>query len=365
MTGRARPGDVARFLSGRLREGWAPGAAWWIEGPAGLIERGALGCAALEPAREPLLASTPFDLASLTKPLCTALLLVLLEQEGAVDLDDPLGDHLEPFRDSAYAAAPLRALACHAAGLPAWRPLYLHASSLEGYLRLMAALPPAVPRGRTLYSDLGYIALGAVLQRVTGVSLERLFADKVAAPVGLPRAGFAARPDSFADAAATERGNEYERALAGEEGTAHDWPAEILRGRPHDGNARAIGGAAGHAGLFGTLEEVAAIARELLRPDRLGLAGPARELLLAPAPGHEGRTVGLVTAAQSRAARGLLPPDAPGHTGFTGGSFWIDPSRDAFYVLLTNRVHPSVPRRAFHFLRRGFHRLAAGSTLAG
>jgi CubicO group peptidase (beta-lactamase class C family) len=364
VTRPARAGDVERFLTARLREGWAPGAAWWIEGRPGPLDSGAAGWAVLEPAPEPLTVATPFDLASLTKPLCTALLLVMLEGEG-VELDAPAGDLLEPLRGSPYAAAPLRALACHAAGLPAWRPLYLRASTLDGYLRQIALLPPALPPGETLYSDLGYIALGAALERAAGRRLDRLFAERIAAPLGLRRTGFAVPPADYSDAAATERGNEYERAMAGEEGRDHDWPKEILRGRPHDGNARALGGVAGHAGLFGTVEEVAAIVRELLRPDRLGLTGPARRLLLEPPRAGGGRSVGLVVAERSKAARGLLPADALGHTGFTGTSMWIDPSRDAFCVLLTNRVHPRVPERGFHVLRRGFHRLASALARTG
>jgi len=341
-----------------VREGWAPGAAWWIEGRSGLLDRGAVGSAVLEPRVEPLLTSTPFDLASLTKPLCTALLLLLYGQEGLLDLDESVGAYLEPFRGSPYAGASLRRLARHAAGFPAWKPLYLEASGLEQYLERMAATPPAVPSGRTLYSDLGYIALGAVLHKVAGRPLEQLFAERIAAPLGLQRAGFAVRPAAFADAAATERGNEYERALAGDAGRDHGWPTEVLRGLPHDGNARGLGGAAGHAGLFGAAAEVAAIAREMLRPERLGLAADSRRQLLEAAPGGEGRSVGLVAAAQARAARGVLPAGAPGHTGFTGTSLWLDPENDAFYVLLANRVHPVVPVRGFDFMRRGFHRLA-------
>lgn len=336
-----------------------PGATWWVEGPAGPLSRGAVGSAVLEPQAEPVAESTPFDLASLTKPLCTAVLLLLCRQDGLLDLDEPVGSYLDALRGSRYGGASLRLLAHHAAGFPAWRPLYLSASSLEQYLERIAATPPAVPPGRTLYSDLGYIALGAVLQEVAGRPLERLFAERIAAPLGLKRTGFPAPPSRFADAAATERGNEFERALAGEEGRDHGWPSQILRGMPHDGNARALGGAAGHAGLFGPVAEVAAIARELLRPGALPLTAESRRQLLEAAPGGAGRTVGLVAAAQARAARGVLPDGAPGHTGFTGTSLWLDPSRGAFHVLLANRVHPTVPERGFDFVRRGFHRLAA------
>jgi CubicO group peptidase (beta-lactamase class C family) len=354
----ARSSILHRFLSARVREGRTPGAAWWVEGPAGEIERGACGSAALEPWAEPLVEQTPFDLASLTKPLCTALLLVLLEQERALDLEAPAEDYLDPWRQSAFGSRSLLDLARHSAGLPAWRPLYLRERSLDGYLESIAAERPATSPGTVLYSDLGYIALGAVLERVSGSSLDRLFAHRVAAPLGLSGTGFATDAAEFAHAAATERGNEYERALAGEEGEGYAWPTEILRGLAHDGNARAIGGVAGHAGLFGPLEEVATIVREILRPERLPLSPGARRRLLEPPDAAVGRSVGLVTAAASGAARGVLVDDAPGHTGFTGTSLWLDPAAGAAFILLTNRVHPVVPAESFQYLRRGFHRLA-------
>jgi CubicO group peptidase (beta-lactamase class C family) len=204
-----------------------------------------------------------------------------------------------------------------------------------------------------------------VLERISGVPLDRLFARRVAVPLGLPRAGFASASGGFTDAAATERGNEYERALAGEAGAGHRWPTELLRGEVHDGNARALGGVAGHAGLFGTLEEVASIARVILRPGSLPLGDRTRRLLLRPAPPERTRTLGLEAAAASRAARGVLPGPAPGHTGFTGTSLWLDPGAGSIFVLLTNRVHPRVPEREFHPVRRGFHRLAVATLRGG
>jgi CubicO group peptidase (beta-lactamase class C family) len=343
-----------------VREGRIPGAGWWIEGPQGVLDHGACGSAAVVPRSVRVGSETAFDLASLTKPLCTALLLVLLEQDGVLDLREPVGDHVEEWRGSPLASRSLLALATHTAGLPAWRPLYLGEKSLPGFLSAIAANPPVLPPGATVYSDLGYIALGAVLERAAGRPLDRLFMERIAAPLGLRRTGFAVAPECFPKAAATERGNEYERALAGEAGRGHAWPTELLRGRVHDGNARALGGVAGHAGLFGTPREVGIVAREILGPGRLSLGSVARRRLLEPVAGSAGRTVGMVLAAHNGAARGVLDDRAPGHTGFTGTSVWIDPEAGAVFALLTNRVHPSVPAASFQFVRRGFHRLCVG-----
>lgn len=349
-----------RFLSARVRAGRMPGAAWWIEDSSGPAERGACGFAVLEPEPERLGGETPFDLASLTKPLCTGLLLALLGQEGRLDPDAPVAELLPELGGSAYGTASLVRLAMHGAGLPAWRPLYLQASDRDGYLVRIAAEEPACRPGETLYSDLGYILLGIALERAAGERLDRLFAERVAAPLGLARTGFASGGATFPDAAATERDNGFERSLAGEAGEGYTWPDAIPRGVVHDRNARTLGGVAGHAGLFGPVEEVAAIAREMLRPDRLRLELPARDRLLGSELAVGGRTCGFVLADHALAARGILPGAAPGHTGFTGTSLWLDPAAGRFFILLANRVHPTVPARGFDVVRRGFHRTACG-----
>ncbi len=354
-------GAVEERLLRFVADGWMPGACWWVEGPRGVVERGAVGNAALEPRVEPVRETTVYDLASLTKPLATALVAVLLEQRGRLALEASLSGLLPGLADSAWGDRTPLDLGAHRAGLPAWQPLYLQAGSLDEYVRRIGGIAPAPDPGTTLYSDLGYILLGAALERAGGASLARLFDEHVAAPLELRETGFAVEPGRFASAAPTERGNLYERALAGAAGSGHAWRTGLLRGEVHDANAHALGGAAGHAGLFGTLSEVARIAREILRPQRLALSQRARARLLAPVAVRPGtRTFGMVAAADSAAARGVLDDGAPGHTGFTGTSVWFEPRRDAFYVLLSNRVHPVVQTRGFQAVRREFHRLAAG-----
>ncbi len=333
-----------------------PGASWWVGQGGRAISHGAVGLTALEPGAAPVGEATPFDLASLTKPLVTAVLLVMLEREGRLDLAAPLGSLMPEMADSAYSSCSLLSVASHSAGFPAWWPLYLQSSAMAGYLEQIAGRPPAV--AETLYSDLGYIVLGAVIERVTGRGLDRLFRERVAEPLGLARTGFPSPARDFSDAAATERGNSYERAMAGEKGSRFAWRDEIPRGEVHDANAHGLGGVAAHAGLFGTASEVARIMRELLRPGELALDRDARRRLLQIVPSSRGRTVGMVVAAHASSARGILADVCLGHTGFTGTSLWLDPALDRHYVLLTNRVHPRVSRREFRWLRRGFHRLA-------
>jgi CubicO group peptidase (beta-lactamase class C family) len=356
----ATPDDpIHDYLAGRVDDGWMPGAVWWVEGPGGPVSRGAIGNAQLEPRPEPADEQRPYDLASLTKPLLTAPLLVLAEQSGELALTDPVSRWLPELGRSPYAETSLLSLATHTAGLPAWVPLCAMATDLDGFLARIAEISPAAGAGEALYSDLGYILLGAAIERASRDRLDRLFASRIASPLKLETTRFAPPRSRCDGAAPTEHGNAYERELAGEQGRGYAWRAHPLQGEVHDANAHGLGGIAGHAGLFGTAEELATLARELLHPEMLALDMRAQARLLKPAPGGCGRTVGWVTAAQSKAAAGALPDDAPGHTGFTGTSIWLDPGARRFYILLTNRVHPTVPPHDFQPARLGFHRAAA------
>jgi CubicO group peptidase (beta-lactamase class C family) len=357
VTSRADP--VATFVRGEIDGGAAPGASWWVGGPVGPASHGAYGRAAIEPAVLDLTEETPFDLASLTKPLATALLAVLLERERRLSLVATLGSILPEIRESPWGGATLRDAAAHRTGLPAWKPLYLEGSTREDYLRAIAALPATDTPGATLYSDLGYLLLGFALERVMGASLDRLFDERIAHPLRLARTGFPGRGDSFADAAATERGNAYERHLAGDR-PPDGFRRDVIRGHVHDGNSWGLGGVAGHAGLFGTAGDVARIAIAILEPARLGRPRGATDAMLHPVGGEGTRTIGFVLARDTESVRGILPDDAVGHYGFTGTSVWIDPHGERVFVLLTNRVHPEVPARDFVSTRRGFHAVAAG-----
>ena len=348
------------FLRGEIERGAMPGAAWWVGSPRNVVAQGASGLAAREPRPVPLRSSTPFDLASLTKPLATALLAVILDRERLLSLDATIASVLPELSGSSFGQATLRDVAAHRAGLPAWMPLYLSGATSEAYLATIARCERAAPPGATVYSDLGYLLLGFAVERASGSPLDRQFDERIARPLGLARCGFASASRSFADAAATEEDRAYERALALPAGLSHGPRTKIGRGEVHDGNAWGLGGVAGHAGLFGTAADVAAIALAILDPGLLGLAQDAlRPMLHSVAEGRGFRTVGFVRAADSETVGGVLPDDAVGHLGFTGTSVWIDTGRSRVYVLLTNRVHPRVPEASFVPTRRGFHALAA------
>jgi CubicO group peptidase (beta-lactamase class C family) len=352
---------IAREVERAIAAGEMPGAAWWVGDLERAAAAGIAGHASLVPEPQPVRDDTPFDLASLTKPLATALLAMILDADGTLDLDTTLGSIFPELRSGPYAGASLRDAALHRAGFPAWAPLYLEASSEDGYVAAIARTPASAGGGDALYSDLGYLLFGFAVARSAGRTLETLFEERLARPLGLTRCGFAGHGLRFADAAATEARRAYEQSLSGGPATAAVFTTPIGRGEAHDGNAWTLGGVAGHAGLFGTAPDVASIARAIADPPRLGLPPGAFEAMLrAPAGARGGRTIGFLRAAESETVRGVLPDDAVGHFGFTGTSVWIDGARPRIYVLLTNRVHPAVPAHPFTATRRAFHQRAAG-----
>jgi len=350
-----------RLCAAEVRRGATPGASWWVGDAHGPIAAGATGSAVLVPAPEPLLPDTPFDLASVTKPVATALLAAMLVRERKLGWDETLGGAFPELAGSAFASASFRDCATHRAGFPAWAPLYASGATPADYVRAIAAVSPHGALGETLYSDLGYLLLGFAVERAGGAPLNRLFDARIARPLGLRRCGYPGTGRAFADAAATESRRDFERSLAGESVRCDRVLTDVPRGQVHDGNAWGIGGVAGHAGLFGLPADVAAIAIAMLDPPRIGLAPGDLDVMLRPDPRRVAtRTVGFMRAADSDSVRGVLPDDAVGHWGFTGTSLWVDLARPRIYVLLTNRVHPRVPAESFVETRRAFHTAAAG-----
>jgi CubicO group peptidase (beta-lactamase class C family) len=356
---------IETFLRDRITAGDFPGASYLVADGGTILAEGALGRAVVEPEIIPAGLATLYDLASLTKPLSTALLAALLRAEGALRLEDCLAQHLPEWsggdeRD----VITLHDLLTHRSGLPAWAPLYVHAADRAGRIAWLRRVPLlAAPGIGVTYSDLGYILLGFALERTTGRPLEALFAERVTRPLGIADLLFRPVGEERRRIAATEAGNARERQLAGPDGDRYNgWRSGMIWGEVHDQNAWTLGGAAGHAGLFGTARAVHALALQFL--DRGGglLEARDREMFRVnqTAGSEEGRSVGFQLAStRGSAAADVLPGAAFGHTGFTGTSLWIDADRGLVYILLTNRVHPRFREFSMNAVRRDFHRLAA------
>jgi CubicO group peptidase (beta-lactamase class C family) len=306
-----------------------------------LLWEGAAGARSRDPQVPAAGLDTVFDLASLTKPLATALALMVLVGRRKLRLTTPLGEMLpSAWLPPDKQPLTMGSLLTHRAGLPAWRPFYqevLAAPPAERPTlleRLAAATPLSHPPDTvTLYSDLGFMLLKAVVEQISGENLDQFCRAWLYRPLGLPTLGFNPRRQPGGDRlafAATEPG-----LIPGRDGV----------GAVHDENAWAAGGVAGHAGLFGPGREVFHLAACLYRAyggEGLGPLTPAAVRLFLTAPPVADRAYGFDTPAgdpAQRAAGHYFSARSVGHLGFTGTSFWLDLASGQMVVLLTNRVH--------------------------
>jgi CubicO group peptidase (beta-lactamase class C family) len=354
----ARLALIDQALAAAVRAGQLPGAVVRVErlgsgrgaDTAREAYERAVGLKALEPAPEPLDAATVYDCASLTKGVVTAAVFARLMQDGAVQPDTAVRALLPRF-ESDRGGAPITVgqLLTHTSGLPAGLPLQPAWSGQQSAQALAATRKPTHPPGTFFrYSDVNFLLLGQIAQRVTGQGLDALAHAWFFQPLGMRDSGF--RP--LADPQAWAR-VPLERIAPtewdGEIGAASPPPGTpMLRGQVHDPTARRMGGVAGHAGLFSTAADLARFARMVLQGGELeGVRvltpeAVARMTAVATPPGlPEQRSLGWDIDSPFSRARGKgYPRGSFGHTGFTGCSLWIDPFSRTFHVLLSNRVHP-------------------------
>lgn len=347
-------GRVVDYLRAEVDSGAFPGAVVAVGRTGRLALLAAVGRYGVDDPR-PVGPATIYDLASLTKVVGLTTATLLLVADGRLGLDDPVRRWVPEFRGEHADAVTIRHLLTHSSGLPAWRPLFRETTSRAGALALVDTTALLRFPGDTfVYSDIGAILLTQVVERVTEERLDRFLERTVFDRIGMPATRFRP-PAAWRDRIApTERDTAFR--------------GRMLRGEVHDENAGRLDGVSGHAGLFSTAPDLARFATWYLT--QLGQDGPR-----AAPPGAGGRGTGIDGAPASRSQADVvrefvhrqgIPPgstralgwDTPsdsgyssagtalsrhafGHTGFTGTSIWIDPDRDLFVILLSNRVHPT------------------------
>ena len=321
------------LLEAEIAAGRLPGAVVVIARDGAVAAHRALGWAAVHPERRPMTPDTLFDMASLTKVMATLPAVLLLSDRGEIRLDDPLHLFFPEYQGGGREEIRIRHLLTHTSGLPAGTMVLREpAGSRAERIARLASVPLETPPGtRVVYSDLGFILLGELVTRVSGQPLDQFVREQVHRPLGLEVAGYLPSGERARTAAATEYRERLGRHQCGE---------------VHDENATALGGVAGHAGLFATAPEVAAYGQMWLD----GGAGVLSPAAVAAAtrdqtphvPGQDHRGLGWIVAREDSTALScgdLFSVGSFGHTGFTGTSLWVDPHRRLVVALLTNRVH--------------------------
>jgi len=362
--------DLVRMMDAAVAGGVFPGGALLVGARGRTAHVSFHGRRSLEPSGGPVDPATCFDLASLTKVLATAPLTLLTIQRGRLALDDPAHRILQGYAGGGREVITVRTLLDHSSGLPAWRPYYQDVVSDAGgawlatvkgreAVRRMAAaeVPEVQPGTRSLYSDLGFILLDWILEQVNGQPTDVLFSEWLAGPLSLGSLFFVdlKSPDK---AAGVRQG----RTFAATERCP--WRGRTLIGEVHDDNTYAMGGVSGQAGLFGTVQDVAAMAgvwlSSFLRDGGFFESGLVQEFWRKSALPDSTRALGFDTPSpHASQAGGRFGPRTVGHLGFTGTSLWIDPDRELIAVLLTNRVHPTRRNETIKQFRPALHERVA------
>ncbi len=316
------------LLKDAVTNGDAPGGVLLVSHNGAIVYRKAFGKLS-STSNEPMVVDTIFDIASLTKVIATATSVMRLVQLGQIKLNDPVAKYIPEFAQSGKQDITIRQLLIHYSGLPADLDLKQSWSGLEeGYNRVNACKLENAPGSTFLYSDVGFVVLGELVQKVSGMALDQYAQTYIFGPLGMTMTRFNPPQPWMPRIAPTQR---------------DEHTGQVLRGTVHDPTARQMGGVAGDAGLFSTADDVGKFAQAMLNGGAPILSPLIVEKMTTPQqPANLPNVRGLGWDIDSPFAsnRGeLLPVGSFGHTGFTGTSLWIDPTTNTYIVLLTNSVN--------------------------
>jgi len=353
-----------------IAQGVFPGAVVLVSKDEDVVYEEAFGYRSLIPEKTPLKGNTIFDLASLTKSLATTIAIMMLVREKKIHLDDHVTRFIPTFGVFGKHSVTFRHLLSHSSGLPAWKPYYEEIIKREkaGRINFVASRaaknfvmeqihrekPVSSAGAQGLYSDLGFILLGEAVEVISGSTLDRFCQERIFKPLGLRSTGYVDLTQLR-----TKRLQPVEEVIAPTENCP--WRKKILCGEVHDDNAYAMGGVAGHAGLFSSARDIHYLLARLQRC-RLGkdsfLPQPLLNEFLAKNESVKNSTfaLGWDTPASAKSASGsYFSPRSVGHLGFTGASVWWDLEKHCHIVLLTNRVHPSRKNEKIRDFRPHIH----------
>ncbi|WP_051933233.1 serine hydrolase [Massilia sp. BSC265] len=341
----ARLAEIDRAIQGSIAARRLPGAVFHLERDGAVYEK-AYGRTTYEEGATPVTPDTVFDAASLSKVLSTAPSVLLLAEEGKLDLEAPLVRYFPECANGGKETITVRQLLTHSSGLPAGLPAK---PAWEGkdaaHLLACTQAVTHAPGSLFRYSDINYVLLGQLVERVAGMPLDRFAQQRIFAPLAMRDTGYLPlQRMAAARIAPTRRGDgTADAALHGDLG-----PGQLLQGAVHDPTVRRMGGVGGSAGVFSTARDVARFGRMLLgggELDGVRVLSPESVRLLTTVQSPAGlalRGMGMdIDSPYAQRPRGtVFPVGSYGHTGFTGCILWVDPQSRTFYVLLSNRVYP-------------------------
>jgi len=311
-----------------INDGQVPGAVLLVGHDGQVVYRKALGSRSLEPRHEAMTVDTIFDIASLTKVVATTTAVMQLEQKGKIRFNDPVVKYIPEFGENGKEDVRIRDLLTHFSGLPEDLDLTQPWQGRDAALRMAYAEKTVYPPGsHFLYSDINFIVLGALVERVSEMPLDEYCRKNIFVPLGMTHTRFLP-PASWLPRIAPTQFDEHDH---------------MLRGEVHDPSTRRMGGVAGHAGVFSTADDLSKFAQFLLTGGPVLSPAMIEKMTTPQTPPTSQvlRGLGWDIDSPFSSNRGeLLPVGSYGHTGFTGTSLWIDPTTRTYIILLTNAVHP-------------------------
>ncbi len=344
---------VQNVVARAIESGTAPGAVVLVARRGKVVLERAFGRMTYDQDAAKVTSDTLYDIASLTKVVVTTTLVMIFHERELLDLESPVSRYVPEFKGEGKDRVLVKDLLAHTGGLLWWTDLFrkfegkTREESKRGYLSTIYEMPlDYLPRSKMVYSDLGILLLGEILERVTGKDLEDLAKEEILGPLGMDDATYRPPASLRPRIAPTE---------------IDPWRGRLVHGEVHDENAFGLGGVAPHAGLFSTGRCLGAFAqmmlnggayggRRLLKPETIALFTRRANLVSGSS-----RALGWDTPSEPSSAGALFSASSYGHTGFTGTSLWIDPERELFAILLTNRVHPTRENPKIAELRPAFH----------
>jgi len=357
--------QISEFLQSRIVANDFPSAVYFVAEKGEIVFQDALGLAIVEPVKSEAKIETIYDLASLTK-VFMGLLCAKLIEKGEINFSEKISKYFSEFDRDDKRDITIQNLLTHTSGFRAWLPFYLMTNDELRMTNVIAAEPLANPVGATVvYSDLNFILLGFLLEKIHGKPLDEIAKDEIFKPLRLRNTYYTPPRSRRDEYAATEFGNYHEKNPCIELGydvSGHDWRDYQICGEVHDGNCWFMDGVSAHAGIFSNAEETFKIAQQflaeesvLLKPETCGLFRTNFTPNL-----NEARSIGFQLAeTPDSTASHALSKDSFGHLGFTGTSLWIEPERERVFILLTNRVHAHpLPFVNINSVRRRFHEIA-------
>ncbi len=338
---------VENIVDNAIEDSAFPGAVVLVEKNGKIIFEKAFGHFTYDKNSRPMTLNTLFDLASLTKVISTTNCAMICIDRGLFKLDDKVSKYIPQFAQNGKEQITIRNLLLHNSGLPAYKRYYEMYNNATDVINDIYSTKLEYPTGtKTVYSDLGIITLGKIIEKVTGMTLDKFAEKEIFNPLGMKNTMYNP-PDSLKQFCAPTEYDNY-------------WRHRQIQGEVHDETASMLGGVAGHAGLFSTAGDIAKVLQMLLQDGEFNgkqiIKSKTVKLFTKRQSEKSTRALGWDTKSKTGSSAGdLFSDDSYGHTGFTGTSVWTDPERKLFVVFLTNRVYPTRENHKLFKVRPALH----------